>query len=350
VYGLLRSVGLGSIGAVAVVNLLLDGSDGPLVEFVVLEKESQLLEGAARSLGVQEVDNEELESDPTTIDSKVLPLDGVEGDGVDVGGEETSKLAEDLLDTDTARSLGIGPKFDKVGVCESVVTNVVGRVVGEVEDQGSDTSRGVPDSRIFSPLQSLKGYCHSNEDEKHKRGRQHVHVATLEAGDDEGDDGGVDKTPAGVGDVDTALGVGAGVAHHVEENVGVVAEQGVAGQLGEEADEDGDVDTATHTGAADKIEPGLLRSLHLSLDGLADLDDFGLDERRRGVALGVVLDQDGSSLLGLVLGDKETRGLGKQEDGGDLENRWADLEKRRQTPSPVAGDVGVPMAMAEATI
>ena len=77
--------------------------------------ESQLLQGAARSLGVQEEDDHELESDPTTVDSKVLPLDGIEGDGVDVGGEETGELAEDLLDTNTTGSLGVGPKLDKVG-------------------------------------------------------------------------------------------------------------------------------------------------------------------------------------------------------------------------------------------
>jgi hypothetical protein len=76
--------------------------------------ESKLLERTAVRLGVEQVHDDELESNPAAVDGEVLPVDGIEGDGVDVGGEEAAELAEDLLDTDTHGTLGIGEELDKV--------------------------------------------------------------------------------------------------------------------------------------------------------------------------------------------------------------------------------------------
>jgi len=97
------------------VNLLLDSGGGLLVELVVLEEEGKFLQGAAAGLGVEPVNNAELEEDPTTVNGEVLPLDGIKSNGVDVGREETGELSKDLLDTDTTGSHGIRPKFDQVG-------------------------------------------------------------------------------------------------------------------------------------------------------------------------------------------------------------------------------------------
>lgn len=114
------------ITAITVVDLLLDGGNRLLVEGVVLEHcswfvskgklfsvndmgvyltESKLLQSAAACLGVQEIDDDELKGNPAAVDGEVLPRDGAEGDGVDVGGEEPGKLAKDLLDTDTAAAM-----------------------------------------------------------------------------------------------------------------------------------------------------------------------------------------------------------------------------------------------------
>ena len=111
--------------------------------FAVRLTESEFLEGAAACLGVEEEDNEEFKDDPATVDGKELPPDGIKGDRVDVCGEESSELAEDLLDTDTTASLSIGPELDQVGflmlaecmgsrlgqltVCQGVVSHVVCR-------------------------------------------------------------------------------------------------------------------------------------------------------------------------------------------------------------------------------
>lgn len=77
--------------------------------------ECKFLEGSATGLGIEKVDDAELEENPTTVNSQVSPLDGIESNGVDVGGEETGELSEDLLDTDTTASHRVGPKLNQVG-------------------------------------------------------------------------------------------------------------------------------------------------------------------------------------------------------------------------------------------
>lgn len=76
--------------------------------------EGELLEGAVARLRVEGEDDEELKGDPGAVDGEVPPLDGVEGDGVDVVGEEATHLAEELLDTDAAAPLGVRPELDEV--------------------------------------------------------------------------------------------------------------------------------------------------------------------------------------------------------------------------------------------
>ena len=77
--------------------------------------EGEFLEGAAVGLGVEGVDEDELESDPSAVDGHVLPVDSLESKGVDVGGEEATALAENLLNSDTHGTLGVGEEFDEVG-------------------------------------------------------------------------------------------------------------------------------------------------------------------------------------------------------------------------------------------
>lgn len=114
-------------------------------------------------------------------------------------------------------------------------------------------------------------------------------MPTLESRDDEGKQSAIDKTPAGVGDVDSCLLRLLGVVHHVEQDIRVVAEQRIAGELREETDEDGDQNATAHTSGAEEFHPGLLGNFHLGLDRFADLGDFGLDKEGVSVVLGMVL-------------------------------------------------------------
>lgn len=103
--------------------------------------ESQFFERAVVRLGVHEVDEREFKGDPCAVDGKVLPLNGGKGNGIDVDGEETSQLSENLFDTDTHGTLRIREQLDKVCVCERVVSDVVTRRVGKVEEQRCDLGR-----------------------------------------------------------------------------------------------------------------------------------------------------------------------------------------------------------------
>lgn len=188
-------------------------------------------------------------------------------------------------------------------------------------------------------LNPLEGDSHGDEARAHEAGREHVHVTAFEAGDDDGDNGSVEERPAGVGQVDAGLGVVGGVAHHAEQNPGVVAEKGVAGELGEETDEKGDVETATETIGFEELHPGLVGNLHLGSDGLANLRDLSLNKKRAGITLSVVLDQDGAGLIITVLGNEVTGRLGEEENSADLEEGGADLEQGRDTPGPIALDI-----------
>lgn len=76
--------------------------------------ESKLFQRTTAGLRIEEEDNAKLEEDPATVNGKVSPGDCAEGDGVDVGGEETSELAKNLLNANTAASLGIRPELDQV--------------------------------------------------------------------------------------------------------------------------------------------------------------------------------------------------------------------------------------------
>lgn len=66
-------------------------------------------------LGVHPEDEAKLKADPATVDGEELPVEGVEGQGVDVGGEETTELAKDLLESDTTAALGVGEEFHEEG-------------------------------------------------------------------------------------------------------------------------------------------------------------------------------------------------------------------------------------------
>jgi hypothetical protein len=79
---------------------------------VIALTESQLLKGASVCLRVEEVDEGELEEDPATVDGEELPADGGQGNGVDISGEEAAELSENLLDSDTHGTLGVGEEFD----------------------------------------------------------------------------------------------------------------------------------------------------------------------------------------------------------------------------------------------
>lgn len=75
-------------------------TDGPLTE-------SQFLKGAPRGLWEEEPDEDDLEDKPAAVGKQPLPLDVLQSDGVDEGGEECGASAPELEDGDATRAFCI---------------------------------------------------------------------------------------------------------------------------------------------------------------------------------------------------------------------------------------------------
>lgn len=197
-------------------------------------------------------------------------------------------------------------------VSQSVVSNVVARRVGEVEEQRRDTGRFV--SRLIRLRQSqlLEGNRHGHKAKTHRRSRKHKHMSALKLHHHKCRDHGAEERPVGVSKINARLGIGAGVAHHLVQQVLVVGQQGVSGHLCEEPHHGCDEDAATHAGCAHHVEPGLVAVADFDLDGLFDLRDFSFDEHGVDVAFGVVLDEDGGGLVVAISADQPSGRLGEE--------------------------------------
>lgn len=197
-------------------------------------------------------------------------------------------------------------------VSEGVVPDIVRSGEGEVEEQARDVSSLILHAFVLRLLQGPKGNGERSEHEAHASRGKHEHAAALEPGDNKGKDGPVNQAPAGVSNVDPGLGILRIKAHHFEKVVGIVADQGVSRELGKEAEEDRDVDTAAHSRGFDKVHPGLLGNLHLGLDRLPNLGDLSLDKERVSIALGMIFYQNRGCLFAPILRDEESGRLGKE--------------------------------------
>lgn len=130
-------------GLLLLVNLALDdtallgGSSSTNRSGVTVKVASNFFERGVLGLDIEEVDDDEFESEPDAVDNVVLPLDGVQSDGVDVGVEEqrevdTSEHVAHGLGTD-----GVGQNLNGVTDKETGPGNVVECVVEEDHEHDS---------------------------------------------------------------------------------------------------------------------------------------------------------------------------------------------------------------------
>ena len=69
--------------------------------------ESELFQRTVVRLRVHEVYEKELERDPPAVDGEVLPAYRLHRNGVNIDGEEATKLAEDLFESNTHAALRV---------------------------------------------------------------------------------------------------------------------------------------------------------------------------------------------------------------------------------------------------
>ena len=100
-----------------VVSQLLDGPVVQLLDLLVsIENGSDSLQRRlSESLDQIEVDEDDLEEQEDTVDDVVLPLDGTEGDGVDVLVEDEGDVDGQVHDDQTLGSDSEGQDLDGVG-------------------------------------------------------------------------------------------------------------------------------------------------------------------------------------------------------------------------------------------
>ena len=113
------------------VQLLVSGSGSLFCLVLVLKQESELLQCPARSLGPQEVDDDDFKAQEADVGKQVLPLGVLQAYRVDEGVEEASTAAEELEEGDAACACGERVEFNHEGVGERVVAHVVAGRVGE---------------------------------------------------------------------------------------------------------------------------------------------------------------------------------------------------------------------------
>jgi len=191
-------------------------------------------------------------------------------------------------------------------VSQSIVANVVTWVVRKVEEQSGDRSSAVLNAGNLCFSQLRKGSSHGYKDQAHATSRKHKHPSSGEVGHNQSNDCSVHETPAVVGEIDACFGKVAGISHHVEEKVGVEAQESVSGELGEETEEDGNQESASHTRCSDHVEPVLFFDFGLELDGRLDLCHFGPDEQGVYVAFSVVFDENSERFFVTTVRDQPT--------------------------------------------
>jgi len=293
-----------------------------------------LLERGVLGLDVEEVDDGQLDSEPAAVDDVVLPLDGVEGDGVDVLVEEEGNVDHEEDDGHALGADVVGQDLDRVADQQAGPGQVVEDVVDE--DHGDDTlacARVALDLR--GPGQRSpddKGQEHAGGgDEEEGAASDAVDEETLADGDDHVDD--LEDT------VDDELGLGVGDADLLEDNVDVVRDETVAGPLGEKTDGEQDDQTVTVALGLDQFHPAVTLEFGLELESVLDLLHLEQDNFILHVTVGVNVGKNLVSALLLTLPDVPTWRLWDEPDETELEQGWSSLDDGRNSPSPVVLNV-----------
>ena len=150
---------------------LLRGSSSTNSSSVTIEVASNFFERRVLGLDVEEVDNDEFESEPDAVDNVVLPLDGVQSDGVDVGVEEQRKVDTSEHVAHGLGADGVRQNLDGVTDKETGPGHVVERVVEEDHEHdgasvGLDVG-GIETLGEDSP--DHKGHAHTSGGDEEER-------------------------------------------------------------------------------------------------------------------------------------------------------------------------------------
>lgn len=203
----------------------------------------------------------------------------------------------------------------RLTVCQSIVPHVVARTVSINEEERCNVSRAIRCPSLRCRLRLLHGDGPGDVAQQQADGTHQVHDPPADLDHQQGHDCGTDHTPAGDGHVYFLYVGRVRHANHFEQVAEVVADEGVAGPLGEQAQHAGDEQAAAHPRGREEVPPGFLGGFDFERDRCVDLGHLRLDELRFRVAFCVVLDQDRLRLFDSILGYEPARRFGKEPVG-----------------------------------
>lgn len=274
----------------------------------------KLFQGRSTSLDVHEVDEDNLAENPDGVDKvkspgvasvagiRVFALPGLESKRVEVGVEEKSDLDRDVHEHETLGTEGVGKDLD--GVADEK-TRPASRVENTVHPNKED--HAVVGARSLVLFRQATGKGPKDKRDEHSAGRKEEGETTVESlnkqSTADGDDH-VENSLAGAHDETV------GLVRHASVGVKsgrVVGDDTVARPLREdtEGEENGETIAVALGFEEVDVSAAVFGNL-LHLDGIANLTEFKLDGGMVGVTAGVILGEDGQSLIMAIFGDEET--------------------------------------------
>lgn len=298
-----------------------------------IEQGSGLLEGTSLGLGGPEPDVDEFEDEPAAVDEVVLPLEGVEGDGVGVLIEDDGTHDGEVHDSETLGTNEERQDLDGVGDEEGRVGDGVETV--EDEDEGEEGTSCTDGLGIF-----VSGGHGGNDGvrDEHAGGGDDPEWATAGTFNVHRGGDGNDEVVDGEDTVDEGLVGGVGDSNTVEHLEEVVRDKTVSRPLGEDTNTDDDPHAATVTGSTEEIEPVDASSLGFESKSLLNLVVLESDDGVRDITISVPPGNDVLGLLVTALVDQPTRGFREEPDEEELDDGGETLESRGHTPRPVTVD------------
>lgn len=181
-----------------------------------------------------------------------------------------------------------------------------GEIIGEVVDvdHGDDAVCGRLGSRNGI---SCRADGPDDESDEHSRGRDEEQAAAADLVDEETHG----QRDCEVEDlqhaVDEILRYRVGVAYVVEDFGDIITDKSVTGPLAEKTGSQKDEETVAVAFGSDEFEPAGFVEFFLEAEGVADFDEFELDDFVLWVAVCVNIGEDFQGLFFLVVGDQPAR-------------------------------------------
>jgi len=286
------------------------------------------------SLDVEVVDEDQLEKNPAGVAGKQLPVLLVpaatlgDGNGVDVVVDGERDLDPQVHDEDTLGTKLVRQNLDGVGNQETGPGERVSYTV-KPDEKDVDVSNG--DLVRLRVLLSSDGSA--DQEDKHTTGGEEEELASTNTVDQQGAGDGDKQRQNLVASVQSELLSLASDTGTLVDDTCVVADEGVAGPLGEETKGDDDHKTLAVAGGPDEVKVrGTFLGQEFNADSLLHLSILKHDSGIAVVIVGVVVSKHAESLIVPVLGQQPTWGFRDPPDEGELDDGEDTLDQGWDSP------------------